>query len=274
MTTLSETRPKESGGSGGLSRDETVQLLCKSKLPGVTFSYPDTFIFSKIKELTGPRGYPGGQEKGKGDKIPLNIFLSQELQRMNRIINLVKKTFSDIIEAVDGQIIMTPQIVDAIDALYDRRVPKSWLYDLAGTEISWLKPNFSLWFQSFNDRNLKLDDWIKGNRPKFFNLDNYFNPNGFLTSMKQEVVRIRKANQKGKAGLQENWSMDAVDYKVDVLEKNKDMKDFDLKKGLESGGVWIEGLTIEGADTDKKSCLIEATGKGMLYKFPIVQVSA
>jgi dynein heavy chain len=40
------------------------------------------------------------------------------------VIYLVKKTFTDIIEAVDGTIIMTPNIVDAIDALFDGKVPK------------------------------------------------------------------------------------------------------------------------------------------------------
>jgi len=69
------------------------------------------------------------------------------------VIYLVKKTFTDIIEAVDGTIIMTPNIVDAIDALFDGKVPKSWIYDTANTEISWLKPSFPLWFDSLLARN-------------------------------------------------------------------------------------------------------------------------
>jgi hypothetical protein len=31
-----------------------------------------------------------------------------------------------MIDAIDGSIIMTPQIVDSINAVYDFRVPYSW----------------------------------------------------------------------------------------------------------------------------------------------------
>ena len=71
---------------------------------------------------------------------------------------------------------MTPIIVDAIDSLYDMRIPEIWLYDSAKTEISWQKPNFNSWFKSFIDRNEMLEDWMKGNRPTLFNLDLFFNP--------------------------------------------------------------------------------------------------
>ena len=35
-------------------------------------------------------------------RVPLNIFLYQEIQRMDYVLYLVKKTLSDIIEAIDG----------------------------------------------------------------------------------------------------------------------------------------------------------------------------
>lgn len=56
---------------------------------------------------------------------------------MQNILNIVKKTFQDIVEAVEGQIIMTPTIVDSIDSLFDLKVPRIWLYDSAAAEISW-----------------------------------------------------------------------------------------------------------------------------------------
>ena len=43
---------------------------------------------------------------------------------------------------------MTPQIVDAIDSIFDGKVPGFWLRDTTGAEISWLKPSFPLWFDS------------------------------------------------------------------------------------------------------------------------------
>lgn len=103
---------------------------------------------------------------------------------MSFVIYLVKKTLNEIIEAVDGTIIMTPDIVDAIDSLFDGKVPRIWIYDTANTEISWLKPSFPMWFDSLIERNLQLSSWLKGERPRAFSLGLFFNPQGFLTAMK------------------------------------------------------------------------------------------
>jgi hypothetical protein len=41
---------------------------------------------------------------------------------MQRVIGLVRKTLNDTILAIDGQIIMTPDILDAINAIFDAKV--------------------------------------------------------------------------------------------------------------------------------------------------------
>lgn len=111
---------------------------------------------------------------------------------------------------------MTPNIVEAIDAIFDGKVPKSWIYDSSNTEISWLKPSFPLWFDSLLKRNEQLSNWLKGERPRSFDLGLFFNPQGFLTAMKQEIVRINKTNQKpGKNNVE--WSMDNVEFSTNVL---------------------------------------------------------
>ena len=59
---------------------------------------------------------------------------------MDGILRLVRCTLSDIVQAIDGQIIMTPALVSAIGNIFDARVPYNWLYDTTGAEISWLYP--------------------------------------------------------------------------------------------------------------------------------------
>lgn len=112
---------------------------------------------------------------------------------MQNIIVIVKKTLQDIVDAIDGSIIMTPDIVNAIDCIFDGKVPKFWIYDPSGAEISWLKPSFATWFDSLMERNVQLFKWLQGERPRCFILEGFFNPQGFLTAMKQEVVRLNKA---------------------------------------------------------------------------------
>jgi hypothetical protein len=42
------------------------------------------------------------------------------------ILNIVRKMLIDMVDAIDGTISMTSDIVDSIDAVYDFRVPKAW----------------------------------------------------------------------------------------------------------------------------------------------------
>jgi hypothetical protein len=39
------------------------------------------------------------------------------------VLSTVRNTFTNIVEAIDGNIIMTPEIMDAIDAIADSRAP-------------------------------------------------------------------------------------------------------------------------------------------------------
>jgi len=39
------------------------------------------------------------------------------------VLKIVRKTMIDMIEAIDGNISMTPDIVDSINAVFDFRVP-------------------------------------------------------------------------------------------------------------------------------------------------------
>lgn len=57
---------------------------------------------------------------------PMNIFLRQEIDRMQRIIALVRCTLTDLKLAIDGTIIMNENLRDALDCMYDARVPERW----------------------------------------------------------------------------------------------------------------------------------------------------
>ena len=57
---------------------------------------------------------------------PLNIFLRQEIDRMQRVIATVRMTLQDLKLAIDGTIIMSENLRDALDNIYDARVPNLW----------------------------------------------------------------------------------------------------------------------------------------------------
>jgi len=156
----------------------------------------------RLKNLRGPRGL------GDPETVPLNIFLRQELDRFQMINKIVKTTMQNMVDAIEGSIIMTPDIVDSIGAVYDFIVPSSWQFDPTGAEISWLTPSLAGWIKGLMDRHYQLNNWISKERPPSFWLTGFFNPQGFLTAMKQEVTRMKKV-----------WSLDNVEYTTDVIKE-------------------------------------------------------
>jgi dynein heavy chain len=83
-----------------------------------------------------------------GKSIPLVMFLFQEIQRFQNILGIVRKWMNDMVLAIDGQIIMSPEIAECIKFIFDLRVPKMWLLDPSGAEIAWLAPTLSGWLSS------------------------------------------------------------------------------------------------------------------------------
>jgi len=184
LLTIQETQPKDAGAGGGKTREEQVKERCSDLLGKMPDDYVEEIFREQIKKLKGP---PGLAEKGF--QAPLNIFLFQEIQRMQRIIAIVRKNCKDIIDAIDGLIIMTPDLQDDMNSLFDTMVPRKWLYDPSGAEISWLSPNLGKWFTGLQQRVEQLTTWLNQGRQKSYWLTGFFNPQGFLTAMRQEVTR-------------------------------------------------------------------------------------
>lgn len=51
---------------------------------------------------------------------------------MQKVFNIVRTTLYDVRDAIDGQIIMTTEILDSINSIFDARVPHRWVYDATG----------------------------------------------------------------------------------------------------------------------------------------------
>merc|ERR1712216_1049726 len=123
------------------------------------------------------------------------------------------------------------------------------------------------WIKGLLDRHHQLSNWIGKERPPSFWLTGFFNPQGFLTSMKQEVTRQRKA---------QNWSLDEVEFTSDVLKEVIQGDDGKIEgKQLNSPaeGVYIHGLYLEGAGWNKAKAELANLEKIAyscpVYKYPL-----
>ena len=239
LETVMSIQPKDSGGGTGETREETVKRLATDLLSKL----PDDFDKNKTKSCISKHG---------GAK-PLNIFLGQEIDRMQSVISMVRSTLSDLKLAIDGTIIMAQQLQQALDALFDARVPDTWL------KISWLSGTIGIWYTELLNRVAQFQTWLYDGRPLVYWLSGFFNPQGFLTAVRQEITRAHNG-----------WALDGVRLTTEVTKQMKE----DVV-AAPSEGVYIYGLFIEGAGWDRKNMkLQESQAKTIHQTMPVVHVSA
>lgn len=265
VNTLIDTQPKDTGGGSGKSREEEVkEKLEKELIPMLPADFIELDIKDRLRVMKGPRGLTD-----TGLNVPLNVFLSQELQRFQMILTIVRTTMHNMVDAIEGSIIMTPDIVEAINAVFDYRVPKKWVYDPTGAEIAWLTNSLAAWIKGLLDRHFQLNGWISKERPPSFWMTGFFNPQGFLTAMKQEVTRQNKAK---------SWSLDEVNYQTDVMKDVITSDDGRIEGKtltVPPEGVLVHGLYMEGAAWNKgEKRLEDSAPKELFFVFPIIHVYA
>ncbi|RKP21518.1 hypothetical protein ROZALSC1DRAFT_20453 [Rozella allomycis CSF55] len=232
-------QPKDSGSGTGETREDVVKRIANDLLSKL----PEDFNKHKVKQAIVKLGGPK----------PLNIFLGQEVDRMQTVIIKTRSILQDLKLAIDGTIIMSPQLQQSLDALYDARVPLAW------EKVSWKSSTLGLWFAELVQRTLQFQSWLFEGKPNVFWLSGFFNPQGFLTAMRQEITRAHQG-----------WALDNVKLHTEVLRQMKE----DITQPP-AEGVYIHGLFIEGAGWDRKNTrLVDSQPKVIYMQMPIVHVSA
>lgn len=65
----------------------------------------------------------------------------------------MRATLLDLLLAIEGTIIMNEQLRDALDNIYDARVPTVW------KRGSWLSSTLGFWFSELLERNIQFYNW-------------------------------------------------------------------------------------------------------------------
>uniref|UniRef100_A0A8D2C597 AAA+ ATPase domain-containing protein n=2 Tax=Sus scrofa TaxID=9823 RepID=A0A8D2C597_PIG len=239
LETITNIQPKESGGGVGETREAIVYRLSEDMLSKL----PPDYIPHEVKARLIKMGHLNS----------MNIFLRQEIDRMQKVISILRGSLSDLKLAIEGTIIMSENLRDALDNMYDARIPQIW------KRVSWDSSTLGFWFTELLERNAQFSTWIFEGRPNVFWMTGFFNPQGFLTAMRQEVTRAHKG-----------WALDSVTIHNEVLRQTKEEI-----TSPPAEGVYIYGLYMDGAAWDRRNGkLTESTPKVLFTQLPVLHIFA
>jgi dynein heavy chain len=246
--TLGGTQPKGGGSAEGASREDIVYDKATELLARLPSDFIEDEYRAKIKKLGGMI-------------VPMNIFLFQEIQRLQTVIAKVRFTLTQLKLAITGEVVMTSELQDTLDSMFDAKVPHLWENTLTGDEFSWRLPTLGLWFSSLLSRDQQYRSWLDNGRPISFWLTGFFNPNGCLTAMKQEVTRKHRSDK---------WALDDVLYHTEITSFER----ADQIKNAATEGIYIHGLYLDGASWNRQNChLVESQPKVLFVQAPVIYVT-
>ncbi|KAK9841874.1 hypothetical protein WJX81_008571 [Elliptochloris bilobata] len=240
-----DTRPQGGGGGGGgRSREDTVDRICEDLLHKVPPLFEKEAVRERLQRL------PGGPTQ------PLTVHLRQEIDRLSAVLALTAATLRSLRLAIAGTVALSGPLIDALEALFNARIPAEWL------ACSWEASTLGNWFLGLLQRHDQLAKWLASGRPKAYWLTGFFNPQGFLTAMKQEVNRKHAGDR---------WALDDVVMTAEVLHPPRDP---DAIREAPSEGVYIYGLFLDGcAWSGKEGRLVDSEPKKLFCPLPVLHVT-
>lgn len=211
FNTIFELQPRDSEGASEetVSREDAVKEIIKdlkSKLPTNSFNLAE---MGKVE-----------------DKTPFVIVALQECERMNTLVNEIKRSLNELSLGIKGELTITSDMEDLDAALFFDIVPETWT---KRAYPSMLK--LQAWFSDLLLRLEQLGHWSSFNFPPTTWLGGFFNPQSFLTAIMQTTARKNE------------WPLDKMCLSCDVTKK-----DFFAAPPRE--GAYVKGLFMEGARWD------------------------
>jgi dynein heavy chain len=159
----------EGGGAAGQSFESVLEMLVHS----IISDFPDEFDYEKAVEA-----YPFDPKES------MNTVLTQELTRFNKLIQIIRKSLSDLKLALLGKILMSPQLERASRQLFDAKTPDMWM------EKSYpsLKP-LGGYIMDLRKRIKFFQDWLVQGAPNNFWLSGFFFTQSYITGVMQNFAR-------------------------------------------------------------------------------------
>jgi dynein heavy chain len=223
-----------SSNTGGKTKDQIIEET-------------SAFIDSKIPELFDMaavlRDFPTKYEES------MNTVITQEVEKYNNLLKLIKGGLKNIEKALKGFISMDEDLEKLADALYNQRVPIAW----GGIFLS-LKPLMS-WIEDLNNRIQFVTKWIRDGTPNLYWISGFCFPQAFITGTLQNYARKMKI------------AIDRVSFNFKYMDHTKP-EEITAKP---EDGVYIFGVYLEGAKWDHgRHIITDPQDKELYSEMPMI----
>ncbi|KAK9823872.1 hypothetical protein WJX72_006072 [[Myrmecia] bisecta] len=232
LDSLISLQPRSSAAAGGARREEVVITIATDLLAQVPEPY-------NLEAIT----------RGKAsDPSALHVVLLQEVERYNSLLSTMRQSCRDLQAGLRGLVVMSADLDDIADALFNAKVPGAWLKAYPS-----LKP-LGAWTRDLQARLDQLTKWVDDTYPNVYWLSGFTYPTGFLTAVLQTTAR------------RNSIPIDSLAFEFSVV--NVEEKEL-LHPPKE--GVYIKGMYLEGGGWDAENgCLREPNPMELIVPMPIM----
>ena len=200
---------------------------------------------------------PGSLSSALEEKFPhsyhesLNTVVRLEVERYNKLIQIVRLALSDLQGALRGDIIMSLEIEDTLESVKTSQVPVTWA--MAGFLC---ETSLEGYIDSLASRVEFYSRWLElgtlGLNNKFW-FPGFFQHHSFISAIKQNFARHN------------NCQVDQVDFSFSVLAEGEEVA---------AGAYGIHGLSLEGARWDSEAGVLgESLAKVQYSPLPVIQLA-
>jgi dynein heavy chain len=230
FTSILSTQTNESGGESASIEDTVIEVATK-----ILADFPKEYDIRSAEEK-----FPVSYEQS------MNTVLTQELQRFNGLIKVIRSSLNDLKKAIAGEILLSSELEAAMHSLFDGRVPEMW----KAKSFPSLKP-LGGYVTDTRQRLVYFKKWIDQGIPSLFHISKFFFTQGFLTGALQNYARKTKI------------PIDELEFDFEVIQEDNPVAPVD--------GINIVGLFLEGCRWDEERRLLgESKPKILFEKCPIM----
>jgi dynein heavy chain len=190
-------------------------------------------------------------ETAPGVVNSLGVFVKQEIQRFNTLLNVIRISLEQLAKAIEGTVVMSMELESMFAKFIDGRVPDNWSNPMIGYPC--LKPLGS-WMKDLLKRIEFISSWLYKGPPLSYWIPAFFFPQGFITATMQTYARKNQV------------AIDTLAFKTHVMPCN-----VEGVKEAPGIGIYMHGLFMQGARWDSNKKCVDDSHIGIpIVEFPVI----